>query len=121
MDPAHGNDDVHHATTTANTRTRAASVVGSFKTIAAAVAAARDARTSASQPVHIVLKGGTHFVGETIQITAEDSCVLAVFLTVSLAVSLAVSLCVSVCLCVSVSVCLCVCVSLVAASIATKT
>jgi hypothetical protein len=73
VDPAHGNDDTHHATTAASTRTRAASVVGSFKTIAAAVAAARDARTSASQPVHIVLKGGTHFVGETIQIAAEDS------------------------------------------------
>jgi hypothetical protein len=74
VDPTHGNDDAHHhATTTASTRTRAASVVCSFKTIAAAVAAARDARMSASQPVHIVLKGGTHFVGETIQITAEDS------------------------------------------------
>ena len=42
-----------------------------FRTIAAAVEASRNRRPG--QPAHVVLKGGTHFLSETVELGAADS------------------------------------------------
>ena len=62
VDPFAGTDPAENSTVT---------TAGSFRTIAAAVRASRTRRSS--QPVHVVLRGGVHFVEQTIHLTAADS------------------------------------------------
>lgn len=44
-----------------------------FKTIMAAIAAARVSRRGGTRPVHVVLKGGQHFLSHTVSLGPEDS------------------------------------------------
>ena len=69
VEPVRGDDDAALAAVVS----RAAGPAAPFATIAAAVSASTAARSSSSQPVHIMLRGGTHFVAETIELTDAHS------------------------------------------------